>query len=166
MVNLLMKDTIVEWSKKTHWNIKDIFNIYCRGLENIDPSEIESVEEVREAINQAIASGHLKASSNTDGPYFNRDDIIRWASQNLPNFPFSLEDFEPVVKAKRPGTDREDTQLRMIGVLAMLLAQKHGGYKIAERPNQKAIAEACSKLLDHLTPANFFQIPHQITTSF
>lgn len=142
------------WSQKNYWSVEDVLNIHWGGLENASPVDYDEIQKMRNDINQAVANGQLKTTQTPDGSLFKRDDIVKWASQNLEEFPFILEDFETVKKRKHPGSSREDTQLRIIGALALLLSKQTHAYTIGDRPNKHAIAKAVGEHLDHLQAEN------------
>lgn len=151
MVDVTMEgEAYAHWAKKEYWTVMDVLNIHFGGVDNLTEMDQDKFDCIKDKVNVAIASGELKSTSVKDDLCCKRDDWVKWAHQNLPHFPFEPSDFEPVHKKKRPGTDREETLLRMIGVLAMLLAEKSKVYKKGDVPNQSQIAIAASNMLDHL----------------
>ena len=136
------------WSKREYWSENDILNIYFGGLENLTNIDAKEVKNVRIKINHAVAAGEITIRPG-DTP-FKRDDFLKWAKNHLPNFPFQSDNFEPVIKKHHPGSKTEETQLRVIGALAILLAEKSNKLKVANKPNQSQIVSAALETLDHL----------------
>lgn len=150
MVNPLFENTLSHWSKKDCWSLDEVLNICWGGLEHISPDEQDEVKDMERDILRAIAAKQLKPSFVAEEVFFKRDDIVKWGCENLKYFPFDIDDFPPAIAEKHPGRNREDTQLRMIGALALLLMESRGKYKKGDLPNQSQISLSVQELLEHL----------------
>lgn len=142
------------WKAKEYWSIEDVLNICWGGLEHTSPVDYDEIEDMKSRITQAISSGALKANTDSGKPMFKRDEIVKWSAENLNNFPFKAGELPKVKVKKYSGRNHEDTQLRMIGALALLLAQKHNKYKKGDKPNQSQIAKGVAELFEHLQSEN------------
>ena len=154
MVDLLFENTLEHWANERQWSLTEVLNICWGGLKNLTSDELEHVENMKKLILSAIAEGDVQAKSVGSEVFFNRNDIVKWGSQNLKGFPFEPTDFEKIKIANRPGSNREDTQLKMIGALTLLLMESKGKYKKGSLPNQSQISDAASSLLEHLQEHN------------
>lgn len=154
MVNVVMEgEPHKYWATKDFWSDRDLLYLCWGGLEHLTECDTDEFNRMRNKINQAVVSGELKEEKTIAGDvFFKRDTAVKWANENLKHFPFEPEDFFPVPpKKKRPGTDREETQLRMIGALALLLAEECDDYKKGSGiPNNNKITNAVLALFEHL----------------
>ncbi|MGH1457213.1 MAG: hypothetical protein ACRBDI_10565 [Alphaproteobacteria bacterium] len=144
MVDISMEGAPHEyWAEKDYWSDRDLLNICWGGLENLTQCDDDEFSRMKNTIKQAVVSGELKEEKSIAGEiFFKRDNAVKWASQNLKHFPFEPEDFSPVQKKNHPGTNKEETLLRMIGALAILISEKNAiKYKSGNKPNFSQIAE-------------------------
>jgi hypothetical protein len=92
---------------------------------------------------------------------FRPKEVVEWANKKralYPAFPFTLDDLkllEEEQAGKEADTGKTDEApstglYKIVGAMALALAERVNTYKLGERPNASQIADAVSKILDAL----------------
>ncbi len=150
---------MMEKQKKEKWANKDLwseseFQALCCGLEpdvgRRDTPELnEAIEAIRRAAYVKVIPS-VEPADMTDGDklyyrarFFVPCQVFVWANKHFPQFPFRPEDIPNSVPDKPEIGERErDTLLKMIGALALLIANKGGKYKKGDNINLNSIQVA------------------------
>jgi hypothetical protein len=148
-----------KWANKDLWSESE-FQALCCGLEpdtgRRDTPELnEAIEAIRRAAYVKVIPS-IDPSDMTDGDklyyrarFFVPCHVIAWANKHFPEFPFNPEDFSDLAIGKPDLGERErETLLKMIGALAMLVANKGGKYKKKDDPNALQISEDVTSLFE------------------
>ncbi len=141
-----------KWANKDLWSESE-FQALCCGLEpdvgRRDTPELnEAIEAIRRAAYVKVIPS-IEPPDMTDGDklyyrarFFVPCQVVAWANKRFPKFPFTLADIPNSVPDKPEIGGRErDTLLKMIGALALLIANKGGRYKNGDNINSLKIAE-------------------------
>ena len=163
-----MKNIELEnWLRKALWSEKEL-QAFCCGLAP-DKSRASTAElnEVAEDINRAVLASQLTAIQNSAtvggaqklygvGSYFKPSQAIAWAAPLYPKFPFNVTDLALSDEENDVGGERkEETLLRTIGAMALVLAAQKSAYKKGDdNPNAKQIAVAVIEMIDAMNDIN------------
>lgn len=148
-----------KWANKDLWSEAE-FQALCCDLEpNAGRPNTPELNEAIEAIRRAAyvkVIPFVEPADMTDGDklyyrarFFLPSQVVVWANKHFPQFPFKPEDIpNPDTDKPDMGERERDTLLKMIGVLALLIANKGGKYKKGNNINSIQIAEDVVSLFE------------------
>ena len=154
--------TLEHWGSKNkeYWTAQDVVEILAGGPDNIGETDFDWIDDVKERLAGAVSGKDITGSHNVNGhTLMKRDELVKWARENIEHFPFEPSDFPKVTKSKYPAK-AENTQLKLIGLMAMAMAESEDPGKKEKdepkacykngNPNVDGIARICVKQLQPL----------------